>query len=107
MYYWIEDRDDCTVYYEIQTVKWSLCCAYFYLSEAFEISGIPTVYRNFFAKGKKPTFKEWLGRHPRWWSKATQYPKGTRIVRHDFPELTLGWLNRTRWNMFSNNHRRR
>lgn len=79
MYGWVENTKDHTILYEVQIVKWSLCVLYFNISELFEYTGFPRLYREFFHKGEKPTFLEWLKRHPRWWSKKTLYPSGTKI----------------------------
>lgn len=94
---WLEDREDCTLLYEVQTVKWSLCCSFFYLSEVFELTFIPSLYRVFFNKGSKPTFLEWLERHPRWWSTVKVLPKGTRFRKDSFSDLTLPRLYKIEW----------
>lgn len=98
MYYYYEDKEDCTVCYQVQTIKWSLCCAYFYLSEAFEFTFIPTLYRSFHHKARKPTFMEWLGKHPRWWSRTFTVSRGTRFHFDTFPELTVARLKKVEWN---------
>ena len=97
MHYYYEDKADCTIYYKVQRLKWSLCCVYFSLSEVFELTFIPTLYRAFFDKGERPTFLEWLGRHPRWWSKRLVFPKGTRFYGDSRPDITLGRLYRIEW----------
>lgn len=79
MYYFYEDQENCTVYYKIQRLKWSLCCSYFFLTEIVEWTLVPRLYRKLMKKGRKPTFIEWLGKHPRWWSTKQVFPKGTRF----------------------------
>lgn len=91
MYAWVENTKDHTILYEVQIVKWSLCVLYFNISELFEYTGFPRLYREFFNKGEKPTFLEWLKRHPRWWSKKRGFPAGTKInfVHH---RLTYSYI---------------
>lgn len=100
MYYFYEDQENCTVYYKIQRLKWSLCCSYFFLTEIVEWTLVPRLYRKLMKKGRKPTFIEWLGKHPRWWSTKQVFPKGTRFCEEKFLDLTIPRLLNVEWKMF-------
>ena len=101
MYYFYEDQENCTVYYKIQRLKWSLCCSYFFLTEIVEWTLVPRLYRKLMKKGRKPTFIEWLGKHPRWWSTKQVFPKGTRFSEEKFLDLTIPRLLSVEWRMFN------
>ena len=103
MRYYYEDKEDCTIYYKVQRLKWSLCCVYFAISEVFELTFVPTLYRTVFDKGPRPSFLEWLGRHPRWWSKKMIYPRGTRFYNEKFNDLTMARLYKVEWGFLRRN----
>ena len=92
MYYLIEETKESTNFYYVQTEKWCLTLVFFYLSEVFEITGIPSLYRHWLRKGNKPTLIEWLGRHPRWWSRKIVYPAGTKIRVPEPRKVTYAFL---------------
>ena len=92
MYYLIEETKESTNFYYVQTEKWCLSLVYFYASEIFEITGIPSLYRIWFKKGNKPTLIEWLGRHPRWWSRKIVYPAGTKIRVPEPRKMTYAYM---------------
>ena len=93
MYYLVEETKDATNFYAVEVRKWCLCLMIFYLTELFEITMIPYCYRKWFSKKRKPTLLEWLGRHPRWWSRKVQYPAGTKIHVTQRGCSSYGFLN--------------
>ena len=60
MFSYVEETEEGTVLYQVRTYRWCMCWAFFNASEAFELTGIPFVYRKFRGVARKPTFLEWL-----------------------------------------------
>lgn len=79
MYTYIEETETNTVLYRVGPYQWSFTLVLFYLTELFELTFIPKVYRKIFHKGDKPTLMQWLARYPRLWSTKTIYSAGTKI----------------------------
>ena len=77
--YFVEHTEESTIVYRVRPFCWCFMLAFFYLSEVFELTFIPWVYRKLFHKGDKPTLIQWLGRYPRLWSTKKLYPVGTEF----------------------------
>lgn len=94
MFTYVDETDEGVCVYQVRTNYWCLCWAFYNVSEVFELTGIPFIYRKFIGEARKPTFLEWLARHKKLWTKKYVYPKGTEItiIPSRSPRMTVGFL---------------
>ena len=77
--YFVEHTEENTILYHVDPWRWSFALAFFYLTELFELTLIPMLYRKICHKGDKLTLMQWLSRYPRLWSTKKLYPVGTEF----------------------------
>ena len=62
MFSYIEETEEGTIFYQVRPWCWCFCWAAYYVTEVFEICGIPFIYRRLKGIPRKPTLMEWLGK---------------------------------------------
>ena len=80
MIFRIDENETETVVYRIRIYAWSFACVFYYITELFELTGIPFFYRKFFSHKSKPSLMEWLVSIQWFWCRQDFYKAGTRIV---------------------------
>ncbi len=79
MFSYIGETEEGTIFYQVRPWCWCFCWAAYYVTEVFEICGIPFIYRRLKGIPRKPTLMEWLARYPRLWSSKKVYPPETKF----------------------------
>lgn len=80
MIFRIDENETETVVYRIRIYAWSFACVFYYITELFELTGIPFFYRKFFSHKAKPSLMEWLVNIQWFWCKQDIYEAGTRLT---------------------------
>ena len=86
----IDENETETVVYRLRFICWVVGLMSFYISNIFELTAIPFLYRKLM-KRDKANLLEWFTRFQWFWCTTELYPAGTKI-HIGKSRLTIGYL---------------